>query len=74
MIFVDNLNKSGVEESFAYTSTHDVVEYVYADTNASLVELKDEDGAPLSKIFYEDIPKLILALQAAYDFKFKGEA
>ncbi len=73
MIFVDTtLGKSF--EQFAYTSRDNNVEYVSADTKLDCVDLLYDNGAELSEIYYEDIPKLILALQAAYDFKMKGEA
>lgn len=72
MIFVDK--ECGVvrtEEKFAYTNKTGNVEYVKAVKDEGSVDLFDFDDDRLNQIYYEDIPKLILALQAAYDFKFK---
>jgi hypothetical protein len=77
MIFVDTTEGKAITEEFAYTNNLGSVELVCADKNSSSVSLYGADEHlrdSLSDIFYEDIPKLILALQAAYDFKFKGDA
>ena len=71
MIFVDNPVSV---QGFAYTNIKGKMEYVNADTLYEHFELLDENNEDISRLYYEDIPKLILALQAAYDFKFKGEA
>jgi len=75
MIFVD---KDGGEartvEQFAYTNKTGTVEYVEASKEELAVDLLDFDRDKVSNIYYEDIPKLILALQAAYDFKMKEDA
>lgn len=70
MIFVDNPVSV---QGFAYTNIKGKMEYVNADTLYEHFELLDENNEDISRLYYEDIPKLILALQAAYDFKFKGE-
>jgi hypothetical protein len=70
MIFVDT-TKGKTCEQFGYTSKCNEVEYVEADVNCSQILILRHDGEAINTIYYEDIPKLILALQAAYDFKFK---
>jgi hypothetical protein len=75
MIFVDkNSSEARTVEQFAYTNRNGVIEYVEASKEEGAVDLLDFDKDKVSEVYYEDIPKLILALQAAYDFKFKGEA
>jgi hypothetical protein len=78
MIFVDEVTHKEVKmwEEFAYKNNHGNIEVVAAnkgDLSVALLEADEHLREPLSRIFYEDIPKLILALQAAYDFKFKGD-
>jgi hypothetical protein len=73
MIFVDEPNDN-VTENFAFRNVNKEVMYVNADTRCTTIDIYDGEGNSKSYLHYEDIPKLILALQAAYDFKFKGEA
>lgn len=71
MIFVDNTEeRSKTHERFAYKNKSDGVELVNANINYPAIEIQNIAGERISCIYYEDIPKLILALQAAYDFKF----
>lgn len=56
-------------EGFSYTNADDEKEYVELDW--SYVILKDGSGSPLDMIYYKDIPKMILALQAAYEHNLK---
>jgi hypothetical protein len=72
MIFVDTIGGEARDvEQFAYTNQTGLIEYAEASKQESTVILFDVDKERVSEIYYEDIPKLILALQAAYDFKFK---
>ncbi len=78
MIFVDNVSQKDVRmwEEFAYKNIHGNIELVNANKSDSFVALMEADESlreSFSRVYYEDIPKLILALQAAYDFKFKGD-
>lgn len=71
MIFVDKGNTNN-HEVFAYHNKDGQVEFVEANISDPTADIRyGEDSNRLSEIYYEDIPKLILALQAAYDFKFK---
>jgi hypothetical protein len=56
---------------FSYENRHGNIECV--KLGESCVQAIYEDGCEISLFFYEDIPKLIKALQAAYDYK-KGVA
>ena len=71
MIFVDTVSKDLNSENFAYTNIDGDVEYVQADVRENSVDLCEFGHTGLSCVYFKDIPKLILALQAAYDFKFK---
>jgi hypothetical protein len=76
MIFVDKDETEDVPEDqrFAYTNCQGDVECVLVSKALSAITFMDDDRDEISEIHCKDIPKLILALQAAYDFKFKGEA
>lgn len=52
-------------EGFEYTNIDDIAEQVCMGANT--VSLRYANIEALSSIYYEDIPKMIKALQAAYD-------
>lgn len=68
---VDNGAEDQIVQGFSYSNKVGVIEYVemhdWKESNAH-VGINDGDEESCY-IFKEDIPKLILALQAAYDFK-----
>lgn len=56
-------------EGFSYLNKDGDKEFVELDW--SYVVLRGGGGDGLDAIYYEDIPKMILALQAAYDHNLK---
>jgi hypothetical protein len=53
-------------DGFSYMNTNGSLEYVHCGTG--IIEVEDSSGGK-AVIWREDVPKLILALQAAYDHK-----
>jgi hypothetical protein len=69
MIMVDEEVDNKTEEKFGYTNQSGVVEYVLVIKDfEDIVSLRDEFNSELADIYIEDIPKMIKALQAAYNF------
>lgn len=69
-IMVDSDEKQ-ITTEWGYTNKHGNLEYVNA-SGPYAVSVLCEDSEALHEFYYEDIPKLIKALQAAYDSK-QGE-
>ncbi|MGZ8888085.1 MAG: hypothetical protein ACXW1D_00850 [Halobacteriota archaeon] len=66
-----NVDEEGsAYEGFSYKNLHGHLEYVklLGDYN-DLVEISLDLDGPGTEIYKKDIPKLIRALQAAYDYK-----
>ncbi len=76
MIFIDGDDNEDVPEDqrFAYTNSQGNIECVHVSQVLSAITFMNYERDEISEIYCKDIPKLILALQAAYDFKFKGGA
>lgn len=75
MIFIDRFDTEELpeEQLFAYTNVQGNTECVHVSKALSAITFMNDDRDEISEIYCKDIPKLILALQAAYDFKFDGE-
>jgi len=56
-------------EGFAYTNQDGDIEEVVYDWDMVTIRYGCEDGGSCSEIYINDIPKLIKALQAAYDYR-----
>lgn len=66
MIMVDNDNLDG---KFGYTNVEGDVEYVEVSENyPDAVVIYNWNHNGLNEVYVKDIPKLIKALQAAYDY------
>lgn len=64
------IESNEVIEGFSYQENDGELEYVIMDYSGRChsVDIKNS-GEDVTTIYKADIPKLILALQAAYDFK-----
>ena len=67
MIMVDEKVGNKTEEKFGYTNQTGNTEYIEVRASESSVKIVEADGDCVY-IYNEDIPKLIKALQAAYNF------
>lgn len=56
-------------DGFSYSNAHGGIEVVKMEK--AWVVFEDDYAAQVSEIYYADIPKLIKALQMAYDYKMK---
>jgi len=70
MIMVDNTEVTDNVQQFGYKNKYGIVEYIGVDLlgHEDTVEIADEQGDYIQHIYIEDIPKMIKALQAAYNF------
>lgn len=74
MIMVDEEVGKKTEEKFGYINQSGVVEYVSVIKEfEDIVSLRDEFNSELADIYVEDIPKMIKALQAAYNFAMEAK-
>lgn len=64
-----DIDVSQVIEGFSYANVHGNIESVVFEYD--MVTLQDSDSA-MSTVYIKDIPKLIKALQSAYDY-YKGD-
>ena len=70
--FVDTIDSIDDFEGFAFTNMDGGCSKVWVD-QFETIALFDTVGDAESEYAVEDIPKLIKALQAAYDYKTKGD-
>lgn len=68
MIMVDN--GDNLDGKFGYKSLYGEIEYVEV-LDKEGVKICDTNGSAMSVIYTEDIPKMIKALQAAYEYSKK---
>lgn len=69
-ISVDDTGDGEVVQGFQYTNKRGVVERVHINDEGSYirsVSMRDEADEEVSILYIEDIPKLIKALQMAYN-------
>lgn len=63
-----DVNEQEPIEGFCYISGDGEEERVVIDDGNKTIVLQDGDECEVNRIYVSDIPKLILALQAAYDY------
>lgn len=61
-----DIEESQQIDGYSYENLDGMIECISL-SNGSVVEILTEDGSGLHEIYTKDIPKLIIALQAAYD-------
>ena len=62
-----DLDEAAVE-GFSYNNKNNDEERVFINKDHAIVEIQEGDGAALNKIYFQDIPVLIKALQQANDY------
>jgi hypothetical protein len=70
-IMVDEEGRDDSVMQWGFTNEYGNVEFV--SLNWETISVCDDEGGKVSDFFIQDIPKLIKALQAAYNFKQQGE-
>ena len=66
---MDIVDDEEVAGKFGYTNANGNIEYVEIyDLECKWLDFVSCSGLPMSMVYTEDIPKLIKALQAAYDY------
>jgi hypothetical protein len=73
-IMVDEVDQKFPDKmEFAFSNQDGDVEYVYLEKGIAHIASIKVTGSDEVEVYFQDIPNLIKALQAAYNFKQQGE-